>query len=391
MRDITAKHQDQIRYTNSKSVIKIIMMNQGESISRADIAKTLNMSPTSITRIANSLIDLGLIRQEEAFSRGVGRNGISLRMNKDMFYSLGFGMDSDYLKLCIMDCERNSIAEAIHKIKSGQHTLSEFLHQGKKMLEELCESENIDSARIKSMGISCCGNIDYLKGIAKFSPQLGWKNINIKHEAEKVFHLPVLCVDNDIKLALIGAVFLSEEMIDSDVVYLSIGSGVGAAIMHNGEVFRGVDNAAGEVGHTLFSLNGRKCVCGKAGCVSAYISEAGVVRECRDKGIEDMKSIMDAYDEGIPWAKEVIEELVNNMAISFCNMIYSYNPRYLLIGGNMIVDYPQLCDMAEKRTYELINEDFNISCIIKKRKFKNNELLGCAYIAQDRYIDSLLI
>ena len=391
MKDLAAQHQSALRYHNSKSVIRIIQENRLNPISRADIAKVLQMSPTSITRIITSLMELNLIKQEEAFSKGVGRNGISLCVNKDAFYSLGFAIDCDYLKVSIIDCERSVIAEDIHRFTEDIYDIDKLLVQGKRMFEQLCRREEIDQEKITCMGISCCGLVDYIDGIAEFSPQLGWKNLDIKGKAEEVFGLPV-CVDNDIKMALVGATFQSVEMSNADVTLLSIGSGVGVAVMYKGKMIRGINNAAGEIGHTMFSLNGRICACGKHGCLSAYISEMGVVRQCRSQGhqIEELKGLMKAYHANEEWALEIVDELTKNMAITFCNMIYTYNSQYLLIGGNMVVDFPELYEMARDKFFDLINEDFNLDFVIKKREFKDNEALGAAFIAQEQYIDRIL-
>ncbi len=391
MDSLAAQHQDILRYHNSKAVIQIIQENKFNPISRADIAKTLKMSPTSITRIITSLMELNLIRQEEAFSKGVGRNGINIGINKEAFLSLGFAIDIDYLKVCIIDCERCVVAEDIYRLTGGDYDLYQFLRQGEEMFLNLCKKNGIDSQRVKCLGVSSTGLIDYKKGITLFSPQLAWKNQCVKKAAEEVFGIPV-CVDNDIKMGLIGATFQSAELNHADVVYFSIGTGVGAGVMYNGKMIRGINNAAGEIGHTMFSLGGRKCSCGKDGCLSAYISEPGVVQECNNQGhkIKDLKELMSACHGGEEWAERIVEDLTKDMSIAFCNMIYTYNPQYLLVGGNMVVDFPELYEMARTKLLGLLNEDFNLNVVIKKREFKNNEVLGAAFVAQEQYIDRLL-
>lgn len=391
MADISVQHQNVLRYHNSKSVIQIIQQNQGAPISRADIAKRLQMSPTSITRIIASLMDMNLIKQEEAFSKGVGRNGINICLNKEAFYSLGFAIDCDYLKLCILDFERTMTAETIVRITEADNDRDKLLHMGNQIFQEMCREQGITREQVTCMGISCCGLIDFEDGVSRFSPQLGWKNQDIKKKAEEIFGIPV-SVDNDIKMALIGATFRSSEMHGADVVYLSIGSGVGVAVMYEGKLIRGINNAAGEIGHAMFSLNGRHCVCGKDGCLSAYISEQGVVRECQKLGkkVEEVRDLMHFYQGGEPWAMETVDILTKDMAIAFCNMIYTYNPKYLLVGGNMVVDAPELFEIAKEKLFDLINGEFNLDIIIKKREYKNNEALGAAFVAQEKYVDEIL-
>lgn len=391
MEDIAVQHQNILRYHNSKSVVRIVQQSQGTPISRADIAKLMRMSPTSITRIIASLMELNLIKQEEAFSKGVGRNGINIGINREAFYSLGFAIDCDYLKLNILDFERGVAAERIYRISESENDMDGLLELGYEIFQNICREQGVDQNKVTCMGISCCGLVDYEAGISRFSPQLGWKNQNVKERAQQIFQIPV-SVDNDMKMALIGATFQSAEMSASDVVYLSIGAGVGAAVMYEGKMIRGVNNAAGEIGHAMFSLNGRHCVCGKDGCLSAYISEQGVVRECGKRGhtVEEVRDLMKYYRLRDAWAIEMVETLTKDMAIAFCNMIYTYNPKYLLVGGNLVVDSPELYDMAKEKLMDLLNGEFDLEVTIKMREFKNNEALGAAFVAQEKYVDEIL-
>ena len=195
MKDLAAQHQNVLRYNNSKAVIRVIQTNKFNPISRADIAKVLQMSPTSITRIITSLMELDLIKQEEAFSKGVGRNGINICINKDAFLSLGFAIDCDYLKISIIDCERCVAAEDIFRLETEDYDIDKLMSRGKHMFWQLCKREGINPSLVKCMGISCCGLVDYKNGVSCFSPQLGWKNLDIGKKAEEIFGMPV-CVDN---------------------------------------------------------------------------------------------------------------------------------------------------------------------------------------------------
>ena len=386
-----AQRQKEIRDHNMRSVLKIIQSSKGDLISRADIARSLYMSATSITRIISALIKMNLIKQFEPFSTGVGRNGISLKINADAFYCMGFAIDRDYLKVTIINFDKDIVAEKICRLPTDISDIDVIIARGKEIFTELCESNAIDPQMITGMGISCCGNVDQIKGISRFSPQFQWENVDVKTKAESVFGIPV-SVDNDDKMALYGAMFQSDELVHSDVVYLSIGSGVGLAAMYNGSLARGINNAAGEIGHTMFSLNGRLCSCGKRGCLSAYISETGILRECRFRGHEltGMDELMSLYHAGEPWAVPIVKELIVNIATTFSNMIYTYNPEYLLVGGNMIVDFPEIFRLAKEECLRMTSDKFHLKVEIKRRSFKNNEALGAAYVAQEAYIGKLL-
>ena len=98
------QNQSGMRSNNEKLVLNIIRDNQDSSISRADIAKITKMSATSITRITESLIEAGLVRQTDSVVNGsVGRNGIGLQAIPEAVLTLGISIDSDYIDLCILN------------------------------------------------------------------------------------------------------------------------------------------------------------------------------------------------------------------------------------------------------------------------------------------------
>ena len=130
----------------------------------------------------------------------------------------------------------------------------------------LCADSSCRMEDIDAVGISCIGNIDYKTGTVFFAPQFQWKDVELGQMAREKFQKPVY-VDNDMKSSLIGLAHRRKDIRHEDVTYLSIGTGVGSAIMYGGSIVRGSDNAAGEVGHIILESSGRLCDCGSTGCV----------------------------------------------------------------------------------------------------------------------------
>lgn len=393
MKKSVVQNQSTVKYHNSNMVWNIIRDNHKKKpISRADIAKQTAMSPTSITRITSLLMEIGLIKQAEAFSSGVGRKGINLSVVKEFFYSLGISIDSDYIGVCILDCGGTVLMDDYKKLEDRLYETREVINEAKILYEKLCKKDQNLKDKVKVIGVSCTGNINHITGEVYFAAQMKWKErFNLKMLTEEAFQLPTF-VDNDMKMALIGATFQVDSMKRSDVSYITIGTGVGISVMYEGKIIRGISNAAGEIGHTIFEPNGRTCVCGRNGCLATYLTESGLVDICQEAGynVKNMHEIMDLYFKKEPWAVKKIEEFVGSISILLCNMIYTYNTKFVLVGGSIISDYPIVYDLAYEKLKDMIHDNLYLDVIINPSTQRKDSVLGAAYVAQNEYISELI-
>lgn len=391
MPSFRAQTQKTLKTNNCRMVLRMLRDNRTKMISRADIAKETAMSPTSITRITRQLLDLDLVTQEEPFSTGVGRNGICICINKNAFYSAGISIDSDYVKVCVINGVDEVLGEEAEVLEERYYSPEEVLKKGKKVLDKLLEEKGIAQESIQALGIACVGNVDYETGYVHFASQMNWENFSISELAKKIFGL-ITCVDNDVKMSLIGATYQFPKMRNSDSVYLSIGAGVGAAVMYEGKMIRGWNNAVGEVGHVHFSLDNRKCVCGRSACSYTYISTPALLKICKEKGhpMQDLKTFTTAIDAGEQWIEDVLDEYVNYLAIFISDMIYIYNPQYMLLGGTVITSHPVFFDRVKLRLKEVMFDKLIDDVIIKKRELTYNAALGAASAANEKHMIQLI-
>ena len=389
----TSQNQNTVKFHNILMVLNLIRdNNSNENFSRAYIARKTSMSPTSITRITSTLIDLGLVKQTERFSRGVGRKGTLLRIVEDAFYSLGISIDSDYINLCILDFLGNNFINEKYELDDRVYTPREIVEITKNMFENIIRENKKVKDLVKVIGVSCIGNVDYITGDVYFAPQLKWNTkFNLKNMVEETFNMPAY-IDNNIKSALIGATYHSEKMKSSDVAYISIGTGVGVSVMYDGKIIRGMNNAAGEMGHTIFNPNGRECSCGRRGCLSSYLTKKSLIESSNKMGnkVEDMGEIMEAFIKKDKLALELIDNLTSNIAIMISNVIYTYNPRYLLVSGSTITEYPILYDIAVEKTNGMIHENLYKDIIIRSSNQKIESCTGIAHVAQNHYVKNVL-
>lgn len=151
---------------------------------------------------------------------------------------------------------------------------------------------------LKSIGIGVAGDIDPEKGIIRFSPNLGWRNINIVKPIEKVTNLKCF-VENDANMAAWGAFVFDLNRKSKNVITITLGTGIGSGIIINGQLYHGSTGSAGEVGHTKIFSNGERCSCGAYGCLEAYIGSYAIIKRAK-KSIKNLKAFINKYSLNFP-------------------------------------------------------------------------------------------
>ena len=124
------------------------------------------------------------------------------------------------------------------------------------------------------MGIGSPGPLDRKAGVVINTPNLGWRNFPLRDLISNAVGLPAT-LDNDANCATYGEWWLGAGREVDTLVGLTLGTGIGGGIVLDGEIYHGVSDVAGEIGHMTIDSTGRKCKCGNYGCLEAYASGPG--------------------------------------------------------------------------------------------------------------------
>jgi glucokinase len=147
------------------------------------------------------------------------------------------------------------------------------------------------------VGIGSPGPLDRATGTVINTPNLGWRNFPLRDLISNAVGLPAT-LDNDANCATYGEWWLGAGRNVDTLVGLTLGTGIGGGIVLNGEIFHGVSDAAGEIGHMTIEANGRKCKCGNYGCLEAYASGPAIALRAVE-GIEaGAESLLPALVDG---------------------------------------------------------------------------------------------
>jgi len=254
---------------------------------------------------------------------------------------------------------------------------------------------------IKTIGIGIAGDVDSVNGILRFSPNLPqWKNVNIKKEMEKLTKKTVF-VDNDANTASLGAYWLDLKGKSSNMVCVTLGTGVGGGIIINKKLYVGNTGTAGEIGHITVEPNGNKCNCGNTGCAETYIGARYLVKRAfelmkknksgyilkladNDKNKVTPKILSLAASKGDKVAKQVWAEAGEKLAILLADIINFINPDHIVLCGGI----SKACDEFYKPVYMQIKQrafkSAVDSCKIVVSKYTNKlGVAGAAMLAKN--------
>jgi glucokinase len=207
------------------------------------------------------------------------------------------------------------------------------------------------SWNIKNLVFGVAGLLDRERGVVTDSPNLQFLNgFPLKRELEKHLGIPVI-LENDAGLAALGEYRYGNGRDASVFLCLTLGTGLGAGLVLNGELYHGFSGMAVEPGHMVIEKNGRLCRCGRRGCLEAYVSSYALEERYFEKTGERVKSeevIQRALREEAP-ARELMEEVSEDLAVGTVNMIHLLNPDQIVFTGGMVDHYPLLVSRTEEK------------------------------------------
>lgn len=221
----------------------------------------------------------------------------------------------------------------------------------KNLIRDCFDYSKSNNLEVLSVGIGCPGLIDSNTGVVRFSPNIpSWNNVEIGKILSDEFSVPV-SIDNDVRVAALGEYAFGAGRNYKNIVCITVGTGVGGAIILDGKLMRGSTQSMGELGHITLKKDGPKCGCGNYGCLEALASSTAIIRKAKDvieKGLSPiMKKMLDdgqnlnaylvtkASEQGDKEASRIMRETGEWLGIGLSTIINIINPEVIIIGGGV--------------------------------------------------------
>lgn len=202
------------------------------------------------------------------------------------------------------------------------------------------------------VGVGTPGSVDSAAGVVGFAGNLGLRAYPMAALLGKRLKARVL-VENDANAAAYGEYVAGALRGARDAVAVTLGTGIGGGVLIDGRIYGGCNGAAGELGHTVIQMDGRPCTCGRRGCWETYASATGLIRTTRElmaRAARDSalwrlaegdpqkvsgRTAFDAMRAGDPFGQQAVDQYIRHLAAGLTNVINSFQPDILCIGGGI--------------------------------------------------------
>jgi len=219
-------------------------------------------------------------------------------------------------------------------------------------IDRLLSLRNIGSSQLASISIAAAGAINFDKGLITSSPNLpGWDAVPLRDIIKEKYRVITFLI-NDASAAALGEHRLGAGRGVSNLIYLTVSTGIGGGIIINGKLYSGQCGGAGEIGHMTIDVNGPRCNCGNTGCFEVLASGTAVAKEAirrirqgeRSSLIEIVEGKLEnitaekvevAARGGDSLALDIISRAAIYLGVGMVNLVNIFNPEMIIVGGGM--------------------------------------------------------
>lgn len=336
-----------VKAFNKHALVDLIRF-AGRGVARTDIAQELGLSRASVTMIINDLIDSGIILETESRSTRSGRPPVVLDINPKSGLAAAIDMGATHLGVAIGDFSAHVLEEVEHPFRIANGP-KQCLEEADRALREVLEKCGLSVSDLSAVGVSVPGPVITDTGMVMAPPIMpGWDRFPIRATLENLWSVPV-ALNNDANFGAIGEWVFGAGRGEKNLAFIKVGSGIGAGLIINRQIFGGTTGSAGEIGHLTIDENGPVCTCGNRGCLEAFaggqaielqaqkLVESGkrtLLSESNSKSIS-VREVAEAARRGDLAAQEILHRSGTFIGIAVAGLINLVNPSVVIIGGGV--------------------------------------------------------
>ncbi|MEV4054004.1 ROK family protein [Amycolatopsis sp. NPDC049688] len=320
-------------------------------VSRVDVARRTGLSSAAVTKAARPFIEAGYLEELASEGRtapGAGRPANPLAIRPDREYFVGVKITGDDLIGVVTDLRADVRASAHHALTS--HGVEHVVQALADLVGELLSGHLRE--RAYCLGVAVSGDVDRASGVVRYSPFLGWRDVPLASLLEDATGLTVT-LENDVKALAVAEQWFGEGVGASSFALVTVGTGIGSALVVNGDLVRGAHGVAGEIGHVPVADGGPSCHCGGRGCVEAIASTEAILTHARQVTGEPGLSMDDAVTRargGDEPLREVFAAAGHAIGLGLAALVNLFGPERVVVSGEGVATYDLFEDQI-RRTF----------------------------------------
>ena len=323
-----------LRRENRAAVLWSLYFSQPGT--RQDLSAATGLSAASVTNVIRELLNEGIVVEAGSVDSDGGRPRVMLEVNPDYGYVIGADIGETRVRVELFDLAMRERAKADFPLNPREHDVDVVVASFLSGLDSVLTESGIEPAAVLGMGVGIPGIVEQRPEALVHGQTYGWEAVPIERLLRAGTDLP-LYIENGAKTMGQAELWFGAGRSARNAVVALIGSGVGASLISGGTTYRGATSSAAEWGHTTVMVGGRKCRCGSAGCLEAYVGAQAILeRYGRPTAGNDEESalaaLVDAADTE-PLAAAILDETADYLGAGIGSLINLFNPERVILGG----------------------------------------------------------
>lgn len=336
-----------VRNFNKHSVVDLIRFSR-KGISRADLAEETGLTRAAVTIIVNELIKNGIILETESRITSSGRPPVVLEINPNRGLVAAIDIGATHLSVALGDFSARILEEIEipFRVDSGP---DKCLQEADRIINELLREQGLSTDNLDGIGIGVPGPVISDKGMVMAPPIMpGWDRYPIRSALENQWGTAVT-LNNDAELGALGEWAYGAGRGEKNLAFIKVGSGIGAGLILNQQIYAGNTGSAGEIGHLTVEKNGPLCACGNHGCLEALAGGYAIAAQAKKLVAAGKRTLLSEHEIDSITARDVVEaarrgdleaqEILNRsgtfIGIAIAGLINLINPSIVIIGGGV--------------------------------------------------------
>lgn len=331
----TGINMERVKKENRSLILKYI--NDNGPVSRIDIAQATGLTAASVTQITTALITEGILCETGAIADNggmAGRKKVLLGINADTAYVISISIETETTTVAICNLLGEILSNSSQKLEASVPT-DNTIHPKwfLRKVSDLCVSlldcmSKQKKSRIKCVSVGIPGIVDTLGGVSVHAYGIWDQYVDISDFFESTLGYPVI-LENNVDAFATAEILFGHGRTQDSLLVIKWGPGVGSCVVIDKKVYQGRHGKTAELGHFIVDTNGKKCSCGRYGCLETVVSQKALSSIMEF----DPEKFGEAYDKATDAVKIKIDRAIDLFARSIVNTCTIIAPNRVVLSG----------------------------------------------------------
>lgn len=340
----------QVRKHNKSLFMQLMWRNK--SLSKSQLALLSGLTIPAVSKILQELLDEGKLQHSSTLLSTRGNSNGSFQLPSAGAWTLCLCIKPTSIELQLADAQLVAQGE-FQQIPINALTPAQLLAEVENVWRQTCRQW---PKRQINLALAVHGQVDPVTGVSQHMPQAAWKSpLQLKFFLEERLGTEVR-VDNDCVMLALAEKWLNSNAL-SEFCVINVDYGIGSSFVINGEIFRGSLYGSGQIGHTVIDRNGKRCSCGRQGCLETVASLSTLKQLAHQRAPDapqpTSRQLLTAWQAGEPWIVDWAQQSAEAIGMSLYNLLNTLNI-------NQIWLYGRSCNFGEGWLQTIVRQiDFN--------------------------------